>query len=77
MGLSDAFSGIIEKIIKVLPLSPFAQYIDRFAALPYLSYLNWFVPISEMLAVGLSWLSAITIFYLISVIMRWVKLIGD
>lgn len=77
MQISQAFSGLIQSIVELLPLSPFADYIEDFAGLPYLGYLNWFFPVRGCLIVMASWLGAITLFYLYSVIMRWVKMIGD
>lgn len=76
----DFLTGILDKflatLIKVLPLSPFSDFIDKLEALPYLGYLNWFVPVGEMLVVASAWLAAITLFYIYSVIARWVKLIS-
>jgi hypothetical protein len=66
-----------DKIISVLPVSPFAKYISMFKDLPFLGYLNWFIPIGTIVKVGLSWLAAIALFYIYSIIMRWVKMIGD
>nr|DAF20302.1 MAG TPA: hypothetical protein [Inoviridae sp.] len=48
-----------------------------FKDLPFLGYLNWFIPIGTIVKVGLSWLAAIALFYIYSIIMRWVKMIGD
>lgn len=64
-------------LIQVLPLSPFQQYIKAFANLPYLGILNWFLPIAAFVKIGMAWLGAITLFYLYSIIMRWLKVIGD
>ena len=77
MNLSDAFNGIINSIIQLLPVSPFAPFVEQFASLPFLGYLNWFFPVRGCLTVMAAWLAAIVLFYLYSVIMRWVKLIGD
>ena len=77
MGIKDAFRGIIDRLIDILPASPFANALSNFANLPYLGYLNWFIPVRGILTVMGAWLAAITLFYLYSVIMRWVKLIGD
>ena len=76
MQASNAFS-LTDKLIQLLPTSPFQPYIEQFASLPYLGYLNWFFPVSECLVVAGAWLTAISLFYLYSVIMRWVKMIGD
>ena len=77
MNIGDAFKGLIQNIINVLPTSPFAPFVDEFSSLPFLGYLNWFFPVRACLTVMASWLAAITLFYIYSVVMRWVKLIGD
>lgn len=77
MELSQAFNGFIQSIVSNLGTSPFRSGIDSIASLPYLNWLNWFFPVSECLAIGTTWLGAITIFYLWMVIARWVKLISD
>ena len=60
----------------VLPTSPFRSFIDSVGDLPYIGYLNWFFPVSEILKITASWLVVIGLFYLYSIIMRWVKMIG-
>jgi hypothetical protein len=63
-------------ILNLLPLSPFTDIISSMEQLPFLGYLNWFVPVGKMLAVGTAWLVAIGVYYLYSVIARWIKLIS-
>jgi len=61
--------------IGLLPESPFTAFISVMGNIPYLDILNWFVPITEILAVGQAWLLAITVFYIASLILNWVKAI--
>lgn len=77
MTIEQAFNGLIEAIVRVLPHSPFQAFISEFSELPFLGYLNWFIPVRSMLLVMAAWLIAVAAFYLYSVIARWVKLIGD
>ena len=69
------FLEIIKKfgaiILSVLPTSPFDKYLDSLGSLDYLGYLNWFIKIL------LTWVTAVGVFYIYSIIMRWVKMIGD
>lgn len=66
-------------VISLLPLSPFSGFIDELEELnpEWLGWLNWFIPIKQILVVTAAWLGAIALFYVYSVIMRWIKLIGD
>lgn len=77
MDFSNVWDGIIDSILSVLPTSPFAGFINEFANLPFLGYLNWFFPVGACLTVMGVWLAAIALFYLYSILMRWVKMIGD
>lgn len=70
--LKDAFLSLV---LKVLPYSPFVQFIDKLEQLPYLNYLNWFVPVGDLVGIGMAWLSVITIYYMYSIILRWIKAI--
>ena len=74
--MKEIVNGFLETLLKLLPTSPFADFIDKLDKLPYLGYLNWFVPVGEMIVVATLWLTAIGLFYLYSVIARWVKLIS-
>lgn len=77
MEFESLFNAFAEKLLSVLPLSPFKPFISQFENLPYLGYLNWFFPVGECLIIMASWLSAVGLFYLYSIIMRWLKVIGD
>ena len=73
--MKEILDKFLALIVPLLPLSPFAAYIDSLEQVPYLGYLNWFVPVGTCLKIGAAWLSAIALFYLYSVIARWIKLI--
>lgn len=65
---------LAEWVISVLPMSPFAPVIDGLADIPYLAYLNWFLPVGEMITIGGVWLAAISVYYVYSIVVRWVGL---
>lgn len=62
-------------VISFLPESPFNAFIANLSNLPYLNVLNWFLPVSEMLAILQVWLFTITTYYIISMAARWIKII--
>lgn len=62
-------------VLQFLPGSPFQSFINSFTEIPALAYLNYFVPIAEMIAIGQAWLVCVGLFYLYSAVMRFVKLI--
>ncbi len=75
--IGSLFDVIVNALKSILPLSPFRGFLSDFANIPYLSYLNWFIPIGPALKIFTAWLTAIAAFYLYSVALRWVKIIGD
>lgn len=73
--MKEILDKLLAAILALLPLSPFAGFIDSLEAVPYLGYINYFIPVGAMLKIGTAWLSAIALFYLYSVLARWIKLI--
>ena len=76
----DWFGELVNKfasmILSVLPHSPVQKYLASFDNLPYLGWLNWFVPVSAIITVAETWLVCIGLFYLYQIILRWVRAIG-
>lgn len=82
MDISSIWNGIKttaesagQTAMQALPRSPFRSYIDALEKQDWLSTLNWIVPIDNFIVIGEAWLTAVTIFYLYSIILRWVKAI--
>lgn len=73
--MKEMLDKLLALILSLLPLSPFVEFIDSLEEIPYLGYINYFIPVGTMLKIGAAWLSAIAIFYLYSVVARWIKLI--
>lgn len=72
--LFNKFSGFLED---VLPTSPFQQFIQSMPESKGFQWLNWLLPIGDMINVMSAWLGAIALFYIYSIILRWIKAIGD
>ena len=51
-------NGFLDLLMKAFPTSHFADTIEKFSKLTCLGYINWFVPVSEMVAIGSAWLLA-------------------
>lgn len=66
----------LDVLLSLLPLSPFAEPIAALTDIPYLGYINYFFPLGDCIKIGIAWTTAIGIYYLYSVIARWVKLIA-
>ena len=73
--VGDTLSNIGDKIIDILPKSPFVFLESNPQIKEILSFLNWFIPIDTMIALTESWLTAIGIYYVVQAILRWAKII--
>lgn len=75
----DWFMELLNKfastILNFLPKSPVKQVLAKVGKPDWLEYLNWFIPVSAILDMLVIFLSAITVYYLYSIILRWVRAI--
>lgn len=74
--MKELFEALGESLIKLLPLSPFAEFYGTWVPPEWLGWLNWFMPIDGILKIMAAWLLAIGVYYAYSVIARWVGLIS-
>lgn len=68
---------VLNALLSILPTNPLQPIIAELEVSEWLGYINYFVPVGTLLAIGTSWLTAIGIFYLYQVILRWAKVIGS
>ena len=54
---------VITLVLTLLPMSPFSGFEYLVENLPFLSFVNWFVPISEMLVITETWLVVVAVYY--------------
>lgn len=74
----NLFKSIMDVIISLLPTSPFKGVIKGMESeevQQVLSYLNWFVPIKDIVVVLTGWLTAIGLYYIYVIVLRWIKAI--
>lgn len=75
--LNSIISGlatVINAILSILPPSPF-QALDNSPIADYIGYVNWFIPVAEILVELAACCTAILIYYAYSIVMRWMKVI--
>lgn len=65
----------LDWVLALLPHSPFASFLDELEGLPFLGYLNYFFPVGTCIKIGEAWLVAVGLFYLYSIILRWIRAI--
>lgn len=76
LDMKNLLDKFLQAVLSLFPLSPFREVIDGLGSLPYLGYINWFVPIGDFVKIGTVWLAAIAAYYAWSIIARWIKLIS-
>lgn len=74
--MKEILDKFLQVVLSLFPLSPFTPVIQELASLPYLGYINWFMPIGDFIKIGTLWITAIGAYYAWSVIARWVKLLS-
>lgn len=74
--MKNLLDRFLQAVLSLFPLSPFREVIEELGSLPYLGYINWFVPIGDFVKIGTVWLAAIAAYYAWSIIARWIKLIS-
>lgn len=72
--LIKALGAVLSFIFGILPSSPF-QAISNSPISEFLGTMNFFIPVSEMLSIGQTWLVCVGGFYLYQIVLRWVKAI--
>lgn len=61
-------------VVGLLPPSPFAL-IDNSPIAEFIGGLNWIIPISSMVTILSAWVICIGVYYLVMLVLRWVKAI--
>lgn len=61
-------------VVSFLPDSPF-QAVSNKDVQSFLGTLNWILPLQEIVAILQLWISAVTIYYVYQIILRWIRAI--
>lgn len=73
--LIRGLGSVLNLMFSLLPNSPFNYVVNSSVISPYLGYINYFVPVAEILAILEAWCVAIGTYYIIQIVLRWVKAI--
>lgn len=76
LDMKNLLDKFLAAVLALFPFSPFQPVIRELESLPYLSYINWFVPVGDFIKIGTIWVTAIGAYYAWSVIARWIKLLA-
>ena len=59
----------------LIGFNSFDNNIDPNLKFEFLGYINWIIPVDNIIAIGELWLVSVGIYYIYSIAMRWVKMI--
>lgn len=66
---------LISFVLALLPSSPFTGFLYLVEEIPFLNYVNWILPVSEILAITETWLLVVTAYYGILYILNYTGLV--
>lgn len=69
-----ALGSVVQFVFGILPNSPFT-ILDNSPIAEWLGTLNFFVPVSEIIAICELWLVSVGLYYIYQIVLRWVKAI--
>lgn len=75
--LNSFLDSIVAVILTLLPDDPFKAFIDNIAISPYLSAINWIIPVGTFVTISTAWVAAIGVFYVYQLVLRWAKVVSD
>lgn len=73
--MQELWNAFGHSLTNILPKSPFASFIDSAQEWPGLAWLNWVCPVGELIQIFGAWLACVAAFFLVQIVLRWVKVI--
>lgn len=73
--IGEQFADLGQTIVDALPGSPIVWLQANSQIQQYLKWVNWFIPIYQMIPILEVWLVAILCYYVVQVILRWAKVV--
>ena len=72
------FASVLNLIFSLLPNSPFVDMSITYDLVihKYMGYLSWLLPVKQIISILFIWLGCMLVYYVYSVVMRWIKLIN-
>lgn len=77
--LGEQLYNALEFVRGLLDICPFPDIIASVSGTlsQGLGWLNWFVPVGGLVSMLLVWLGCFAAYYAVSILLRWIKAIGD
>lgn len=71
--INGVFNQVFQFILFLLPDSPFKNFSFPPEIESFLGYLNYYVPFTEMVAIGLIWILAVGVYFGYQLILRFIS----
>ncbi len=75
-GVNDVFNELFQIVIILLPTSPFQSIKIDPIFIDFLGYMNYYIPMKNLLAIMIEWLSCIVIYYTYQLCLRHIKAVS-
>jgi len=66
---------VLNFVFSILPPSPFVIVDIEPTVKEFLGYANYIIPLDSIIGIGESWLVCVGIYYVYSIVLRWIKAI--
>lgn len=66
---------LLVAVLSLLPASPFVGFTYLINQVPFLGYLNWFIPIPEIIVILEAWLVIVAVYYGILFVLNYVGIL--
>lgn len=63
-------------LIALLPPSPFTPIIEALDNIPYIGYINWFIPVGRIITFTTVWATTIVSYWVVGWVLRQLDIIG-
>lgn len=73
--IGQQLSDLGQTIIDTLPASPIVWLESNSQIQQYLKWVNWFIPIYQMIPILEIWLVCVSIYILFQIVLRWAKVV--
>lgn len=66
---------VLTAVVALLPASPFVGFAYLVGSVPFVGYLNWILPIGEIIVILESWLAIVATYYTILFALNYVGIL--
>ncbi|MEM0173670.1 MAG: hypothetical protein QXI16_04090 [Sulfolobaceae archaeon] len=73
--ITSSLDYVLSFVLAMLPDSPFQIITRNNTVIEYLGYVNYFIPMTEILGILQLWITAVGVYYVYQAILRFAKVV--